>query len=192
MSTNKDKAGILASKGLKLLSAAISRSAGVDNDQLKGDIESIMGIDISDPNVLENMTEEQILGLKDFESTHTDMLLDIITTQMETQENQLHLENTKSAREMQIAALQSGRSDTSINFIYWFGGVLVTFALIYIFLITWIPIPEANIRFADTSLGFILGTLLSTVINFFFGSSMKKSDIRSAVGEQPSFDRRQK
>lgn len=45
------------------------------------------------------------------------------------------------------------------------------FAFIYIVCITFIAIPQSNIRFADTIIGFLLGTVIATIMNFFFGSS---------------------
>jgi len=44
-------------------------------------------------------------------------------------------------------------------------------ATIYIGLITFTTIPQPNLRFADTILGFVLGTVVATIINFFLGSS---------------------
>jgi hypothetical protein len=44
-------------------------------------------------------------------------------------------------------------------------------AVVYIFLITFTNIPETNVRFADTILGFLLGTVVATILNFFLGSS---------------------
>lgn len=43
--------------------------------------------------------------------------------------------------------------------------------LAYMAAITFLPIPPANIRFADTILGFIIGTVVAAPIGFFFGSS---------------------
>lgn len=47
---------------------------------------------------------------------------------------------------------------------------------IYIFAITFASINENNIRFADTILGFLLGTIIATIINYFFGSSKSSAD----------------
>lgn len=44
-------------------------------------------------------------------------------------------------------------------------------AVLYIGFITFGHIPPENIRFADTILGFMLGTVVATIINFYFGSS---------------------
>ena len=57
------------------------------------------------------------------------------------------------------------------RFLAGFAVMLTVAALAYLGAITFLPLPAANVRFADTILGFMLGTLLGTVIAFFFGSS---------------------
>jgi hypothetical protein len=79
--------------------------------------------------------------------------------------------NTADARAMQVAALN--QSDV---FSKRFTMYLTTFwsvaATVYIGFITFSVIPDKNIRFADTILGFVLGTVLATMLNFWFGSSI--------------------
>lgn len=79
--------------------------------------------------------------------------------------------NTADARDMQKIALQ--QSDI---FSKRFTMYLTTFwsvcAAIYIGFITFSVIPDTNVRFADTILGFILGTVIATMLNFWFGSSI--------------------
>jgi hypothetical protein len=41
----------------------------------------------------------------------------------------------------------------------------------YLACITFLAVPPGNARFADTVLGFILGTVLATPLTFFYGSS---------------------
>jgi hypothetical protein len=45
-------------------------------------------------------------------------------------------------------------------------------AVVYVGFITFGVIPDKNVRFADTILGFILGTVVATMLNFWFGSSI--------------------
>ena len=59
----------------------------------------------------------------------------------------------------------------SKRFVYVFAAVWSMFTMVYILMITTMTIPAENQRFADTILGFMLGTLITTIINFFFGSS---------------------
>lgn len=75
------------------------------------------------------------------------------------------------ARDMQKEALK--QDDVwSKRFIYIFAGIWSLFAMVFIFAITFGQVPEASIRFTDTILGFLLGTVISTILQFFFGSSV--------------------
>ncbi len=79
-------------------------------------------------------------------------------------------EDRKGARNLQVAALT--QKDTfSKRFVYYFAIGWSSFAMLYISLITFLDIPEGNERFADTMLGFLLGTALAGVFQFFYGSS---------------------
>ena len=79
--------------------------------------------------------------------------------------------DTANARAMQVAALQQ-EDIFSKRFIYIFATFWSLFAAGYIAFITFGTIPEDNQRFADTILGFLLGTVVATILQFFFGSSM--------------------
>jgi hypothetical protein len=45
-----------------------------------------------------------------------------------------------------------------------------------------ITIPETSVRFVDTILGFLLGTVVATIIQFFLGSSVG-SKTKDALAE---------
>jgi hypothetical protein len=95
--------------------------------------------------------------------------------QMDFDYAKLEQQDRASAREMQIAAL--AQSDVfSKRFVYYLATFWSVFAVIYILVITLANIPEKNVRFADTILGFILGTVIATLMNFFFGSSKSSLD----------------
>ena len=94
----------------------------------------------------------------------------------------LEYDNTNSARDMQKVALQ--QDDVfSKRYVYYLATFWSIVAVGYIFLITFISIPEANVRFADTTLGFLLGTIVATIINYFFGSSKSSSDKNQLLKE---------
>lgn len=82
----------------------------------------------------------------------------------------LAYEDRKDARQMQVAALQQ-KDRFSKRFIYYFALAWSLFAMLYVAAITFFPIPESSVRFADTVLGFLLGTAMAGIIQFFFGSS---------------------
>jgi putative flippase GtrA len=46
----------------------------------------------------------------------------------------------------------------------------------YIGGVTFMNVPQANIRIVDTVLGFLLGTIVATVMNYWLGSSKGSAD----------------
>ena len=75
------------------------------------------------------------------------------------------------ARAMQTAALAQGDL-FSTRFVYLFAGAWSVFAMLYILLITVWDIPADNQRFADTILGFLLGTVIASLMQFFYGTAV--------------------
>ncbi|GAA4652381.1 hypothetical protein GCM10023116_46650 [Kistimonas scapharcae] len=93
--------------------------------------------------------------------------------QQRTELERLAVEDRNSAREMQKAALAQG--DTrSKRFIYNFAWFWSVVASAFIFIAVMYPIPESNQRFADTVLGFVLGTIIATILQFFYGSMLRQ------------------
>lgn len=132
-------------------------------------IKAITGIDITEkeltPEDKQKIMDSQIEIMKiDFEKMKLDY------------------QNTNDARDMQKVALQ--QDDTfSKRYVYYLATFWSFVAVGYIFLITFLTIPETNVRFADTTLGFLLGTIVSTIINYFFGSSKSSSDKNQLLKE---------
>ena len=94
----------------------------------------------------------------------------------------MDLENVKDARAMQNTALN--QSDVSSKrFVYYFAAFWSVFAVVYIFAITFATIPQGNIRFADTIIGFLLGTVVATILNFFYGTSKSSQDKTDKMAE---------
>jgi len=137
----------LASNGLGLVADAVTK---------KGTqfVEEKLGIDLS-----QQPTPEVLAQWKDAAIRHERDLLQMV------------LGDRANARAMQVAALSQG-DIFSKRFAYYFASFWSLVAAIYIGFITFGTIPEANVRFADTVLGFLLGTIVATIIQYFFGSSM--------------------
>lgn len=57
------------------------------------------------------------------------------------------------------------------RFIAYFAVGLCLAAMAYIGAITFVSFPKDNAQFANTVLGFIMGTVMASPIGFFFGSS---------------------
>lgn len=95
--------------------------------------------------------------------------------QAELDELHAYLADVQSARNMQVEALKQ-EDVFSKRYVYYLASFWSIVAMVYIFLITFITIPETNVRFADTVLGFLLGTIIATVIQYFLGSSKGSAD----------------
>ncbi len=145
----------LASNGLGLLGDAITK---------KGTqfVEEKLGIDLS-----QEATPEAIANWK------------MAVMQNETEVLRMAYGDIANARNMQVEALRQ-EDLFSKRFIYYFAIFWSIFAAGYIGFITFGTIPTDNQRFADTILGFLLGTVVATILQFFFGSSMgsKEKDKR--------------
>jgi hypothetical protein len=50
------------------------------------------------------------------------------------------------------------------------------FAMVYMWGITFLKIPPENIRVVDTTVGFLLGTIVAAIIMYHFGSSEGSSE----------------
>ena len=151
----------LLAQGLSLVGNAVM-AKGKDWLQEK------TGVDVSKAS----LSDEDFLKLKQFEMEHQEELIRLRQEddKLSVEIDKAYLADTQSARQMQTAALS--QSDLfSKRFIYYFAMFWAVAAAIYIGFITFAPIPEANIRFADTVLGFLLGTIVSQIISFFYGSS---------------------
>jgi hypothetical protein len=84
---------------------------------------------------------------------------------------EIDLKNMQGARDMQLKAMES--DDPLVRrFVYFFIGFWSVLSSIYIGFITFGYIPEQNIRFADTILGFVLGTMVASMFQFLLGSSL--------------------
>lgn len=101
--------------------------------------------------------------------------------ELEAQELGRILDDIASARGMQEKALEQD-DKFSKRFVYYFATAWSTFAMGYLVFITFGTIPEANQRFADTILGFLLGTIIATIIVYFYGSSRSSHGKDNSIG----------
>lgn len=158
--------GTLAKNGLDILSRVIQKKG-------KEFIEEKTGVDLSSSE----LSNEQILVLKQYEMEHEEELLKtaLEDKKLDIEQEEMYLEDKQSARKMQRTALE--QEDTfAKRFVYYYAIGSTFTAFLYFFLITFITIPDKNIRFADVILGFMLGTLITSIIQFFYGSSQGSKD----------------
>lgn len=94
-----------------------------------------------------------------------------------------YLGDRQNARNMQVAALQQD-DIFSKRFVYLFAAAWSIFAMAFMLVVTLCDIPEQNYRMVDTILGFLLGTAIAGIFNFFLGTtyrSQKKDDTISTL-----------
>lgn len=170
----------LVSQGLSLIgNAALAKG--------KDWVKEKTGVDLDKAN----LSPEDYLKLKQFELDHEEELIRLrqADDKLSVELEKAYLEDTQSARDMQIEALK--QDDLfSKRFVYYFAIFWSIFACIYVGLITFTTVPESNVRFADTVLGFLLGTVIAQIIAFIYGSSRssqtKDSVIKSIVDKVKS------
>lgn len=101
----------------------------------------------------------------------------------ELEETRVILADIQSARAMQVAALQQ-EDLFSKRFAYYFAIGWSIFAAIYFFSVTFGTVTKDGMRFADTILGFLLGTGLAGIFAWLYGStrrSAQKDDTTHAL-----------
>ena len=83
---------------------------------------------------------------------------------------ELDEKSRQRATDMQMAAMKS--DDPLVRrFIYYFIAVWSCFAIVFIPSLIWAPIPESGQRYADTILGYVMGTIVTSMFAFLLGSS---------------------
>lgn len=186
----------LAKRGLDLLSGIFRGAVNQGADKVSELIKEKTGIDVND--IAENkITEEQWVKLKAFELEHQEQLLEyrkaIDAHALEVEK--LRTEDTKKAR-----TTQSGRDENDDPFIrrftYVYAFLITVLTFVFIFMAAFFPtlfdkaLPDQSWRIIDTVLGFLLGVGLSTIIQFYFGSSSgsakKTEDMRKMLKDQSS------
>ena len=163
----------LLEKGLNLLGNAVL---------VKGKqwIEDKTGVDLSKPE----LTSADYVALRNYEFQHEEELIKLRQEddRLKLAETQVFLADVQDARDMQKEALKQDDKFAK-RFVYYFAMGWSLFAIVYIIGITFFEIPQESVRFADTILGFVLGTVISTILNFFLGSSASNKTKDAAMFE---------
>jgi hypothetical protein len=148
---------MLAEKGMSAVSKLIDGGA----DKAIDLISEKTGIDLSKPEAVTTMTPEQEKALREY---------DLQLKMLDFDKEKAYLADVADARDMQKEALKQ-EDIFSKRFIYYFATGWSLFSGLYIGAITFYTIPVASVRFADTILGFLLGTIMAGMFAYFFGSS---------------------
>ena len=95
---------------------------------------------------------------------------------------ELDYKDLQSARDMQVAIATSANSTAlGKNFIYYLAGSVFLFSMIIVLLLFFKEIPDKNRDVVNFILGVIIGTGLTGIFNFFFGSSKGSKDKESVI-----------
>lgn len=124
---------------------------------------------------------QDVTGATDLTSAIKDVQKDSalsnqVTLALIEQENELYklaLADRANAREMHKAALKQA-DPFAKRFIYYFAWFWSVATCLFLGGIIFLEIPKENIRFADNILGFVLGTIIATILQFFYGSMLKQ------------------
>jgi hypothetical protein len=139
----------LISNGLPKVADAVMEK-GVDYVQEK------LGVELKPEG---QMSQEDVSKLKEAAMKHEEFMAEI------------DLKNMEGARNMQLKAMDS--DDPLVRrFVYFFISFWSILSAVYIGCITFADIPDDNVRFADTILGFVLGTMVASMFQFLLGSSL--------------------
>lgn len=152
-----------------LIKGGLTTIAGALAKHGKDWVEEKIGIDLPSLDTPE-LTPEQIAQLRIAEIKNRDSLLEAISAISTTE-----IQDAASARTMQTTALTQKAGWLSENFIYLLTGFWSLAASSYIAAITFWVIPADNTRFADTILGFVLGTAISSIFGYFYGTTRSSS-----------------
>ena len=162
---------MLAGKGLDLISSAIDGGA----DKAVEFIEEKTGIKMDGSE----LSDEQVAKLRELEIS-SKLELEKLALENKKEDNRAseaivnaQVGEYANSRNLQVEALKQD-DNFSKRFIYYFAIFWSVFAVVYLTGITFIEIPKENVRFADTTVGFLLGTVVATLIGFFYGNSIKK------------------
>lgn len=92
--------------------------------------------------------------------------------QVAPEPDQLTLLQQKLDEQACIIDTLSSTDKTIRRFPYRFAYFMAGWSTLYITAVTFLPIPEENVRVVDTVVGFVLGTILAGIIGFVYGSSL--------------------
>lgn len=144
-------------------------------------VEEKTGVDLSKAS----LSEADLTKLQQYEMDHEEELLKlkIEDNRISADLEKAYLKDIQDARSMNEVTSQS--DDIFVRrYIYYLATFWSLASATYIGFITFGYIPDANVRFADTILGFLLGTAIATILNFFFGSSKGSQDKTQALTKE--------
>lgn len=172
---------VLSTK-LDFLYGFLSNVSDTGIKELASVIKSQVGIDITNPDVLATLDDTAVDELRKCAFNNFNLINDLYVQYKATKDTA----DTQHARDMYLKLIESNKENKFFKYFAPLFGLIVTICVLtYVFAITFFDIPEKNIRFADTIIGFLLG-ILSSIIGFFFGSSDTTKNKSKSNNTQPN------
>lgn len=148
-----------------LASFLISQGAGKLADMMAGKAKETVVNAIADKLGVEPKED----AIESHLSAHPEEMVKL--EQIDMQKMELQLQEMQSARNMQLEAMKS--NDPLVRrFVYFFIGFWSLWSAVMLPFMVFGDIPESNVRFADTILGFLLATMIGSMFGFLLGSSL--------------------
>lgn len=136
----------LAGRGLSIVGDAVLKRG-------KQEVEKRLGVTLS-----EEMSDEMVSEVRRRALEHAEFLVEAAN------------------RDRANARAEMNKSDINRYFLHGLATFWSVTAVALIAGIVFTEIPESSVRFADTILGFVLGTVISTILGFYYGTSAKEID----------------
>lgn len=174
---------------LRDVAPTISAVVGTANPLAGMALKFISGAVLGKPDATPDELEKAIAALppdKLVELRISDNAFQAKALELGYRPDELTVQDRGNARAMQVAALAQADLFAK-RFIYWYSWFWSLWSASYITAITFLEVPVANQRVVDTILGFVLGTLVASLLGFWYGTSFsergaKKADDRAAAG----------
>lgn len=170
---------VLLSNGVKILGETVKGSTELGLRKVGDFVKEKTGIELFEDSTIFNngLTQEQIVELKRIE------------TEYETQLNSMAVEYAKvaakdisDARKMQTTVITSENVGwLAKNYIYLFASFWSIMSAGLLISIIFCNIPPENQRYADTIIGFILGTLITSILSYFFGNNIRNAFSKTTI-----------
>lgn len=108
--------------------------------------------------------------------------LKLETQKLVNEQMNIIAQDISNARNLQVEALKQ-EDKVAKRFIYYYSWFWSFVCVAYIGGITFVPLDESKNHIVDTILGFLLGTLVASIITYFYGSSAGAAKNREVIQE---------
>ena len=160
-----------------LASFLLSQGAGKLADMVKGKAANV-AVDMIADKLGVDRNEKAI---EDHLISHPEEMVKL--EQLDVQKLEAQLADVQNAREMQMKAMDS-EDPVVRRFIYLFAWFWSIVSVGYFFAVTFLKVPPEGRDFANIILGFLVGTAVTTIFAFFYGSSKGSQDKNNMIKEK--------